>query len=56
MQKAFLTSILVATIGIPILAARDPYPRRGLHRAVLGVLVFEALYLVACIVVYPRLG
>ena len=56
MQKALLTSILVATIAIPIVAARDERPRRGLQRAVLGMVLFDLLYMVACVVLYPRLA
>jgi len=55
MQSILLTSILVATIVIPLLAARDAQPRRGFRRAVIGLLVFDALYLVACLFVYPRI-
>ncbi len=56
MQSLLLMSILFATIAIPLVAAHDAYPRRGLRRAVLGILAFDVIYLVACMVVYPRLG
>lgn len=56
MQSLLLTSILVMSIVIPIVAARDALPRRGLRRAVVAMLVFEALYLAACMYVYPRLA
>jgi hypothetical protein len=48
-------SILVASIAIPIVAAQDPEPGRGVKRAVLGWLAFEMVYLLACLVIYPRL-
>ena len=56
MKALILTSILIATIAIPLVAARDEDPRRGLRRAVVGFLAFESLYLIACLWIYPRLG
>ena len=56
MQSMLLTSILVMSIVIPIVASWDRLPRRGLRRAVVAMVVFEALYLAACIVLYPRLA
>ena len=56
MKSLLLTSILIATIAIPLIAAQDASPKRGLRRAVLGFLAFESLYLIACLWIYPRLG
>jgi hypothetical protein len=55
MAKVILVSILVATIAIPMRAARDPSPARGLVRAALWFAVFDVLYLLATVYVYPRL-
>ena len=56
MKSFLLTSILIATIAIPLIAARDTQPRRGLVRAVVGFIAFESLYLIACLWIYPRLS
>jgi hypothetical protein len=56
MVKALLVSILFATVAIPTLAARDPSPRRGLWRALIGTLLFDAVYLFVARFVLPRLG
>ncbi len=47
MRKLLLYSVLVALVLIPALAARDPVPLRGLKRALIWTLVFDALYGVA---------
>jgi hypothetical protein len=39
-----LLSIIVATVAAPAIAARDPSARRGLKRMLIGLLVFNALY------------
>jgi len=43
-MKHFLLAIIVATVVVPALAARDPSPRRGLVRMVLLLLLCTALY------------
>lgn len=48
-------SILFATVAIPIGAASDPNPRRGLRKAIFRVVLFDALYLLACAFLYYRL-
>jgi hypothetical protein len=55
MHKVLLLSILLATIGIPVLGARNPNPVRGLKMAVLRMFAFECFYLVAVVYLYPRL-
>jgi hypothetical protein len=55
MRSLLLNSILLATVLIPARAARDPSPRRGLARALLGLLLFNVAYMFACAYVYPRL-
>ena len=42
-------------IGLPVLAARDSNPRRGLKKAVLLSIVFNLFYLLAIRFVYPWL-
>jgi hypothetical protein len=55
MRSLLLTSILVATVAIPIGTARDPDARRGLRRALLFVALFNAVYALACVYVFHRL-
>jgi hypothetical protein len=55
MHKLLLLSILVATIAIPVRAARSTNPVRGLKKAVLQMFAFECFYLVAVVYLYPRL-
>lgn len=55
MGKLVLNSILIATLALPMFAARDRSPMRGLRRALLWVAAFDACYLVALLYVYPHL-
>ena len=55
MQKAFLVSILLANVAIPVWAARDRNASRGLKKAVAGMLLFDALYMLGLMYLYPRL-
>jgi hypothetical protein len=54
-QKTILISIIAATILIPMWAARERGARRGLRKAIAGVVVFNVLYLLAVMFIYPRL-
>ena len=55
MAKALLLSVLIGTIGIPVLVARGANPRRGFQKVILLTLVFNLLYLLAIRFVYPHL-
>ena len=55
MRPVLRMSILFATIAVPIGAASDSDPRRGLRKAIFRVVLFDALYLVACAFLYSRL-
>ncbi len=55
MQKAIVVSILVATVGLPVWAARDRSPVRGLKKTVFYLAMFNLFYLFAIRVLYPRL-
>jgi hypothetical protein len=55
MASALLFSILVATVVIPARAAGDKNARRGLRRAVIQMLVFQFLWVLAVAYEYPRL-
>jgi hypothetical protein len=55
MQKLILVSILFAHVSIPIWAAREQNPYRGLKKALVWVSVFDLGYLLAVLFLYPRL-
>jgi len=55
MVKALLISILIATVAIPTLAARNPSAHRGLKRALFYTFVYELLYVLLLKFVYPRI-
>jgi hypothetical protein len=55
MQKALLISILVATVVIPIFAARGGTVKSAVRRSAIMTGVFCVLYWLGLIVVYPKL-
>jgi hypothetical protein len=55
MGKALLMSILVATVAIPMSAARDPRPLRGRQRATTGFAIFVVVWAYSLIYVLPRI-
>ena len=55
MAQLLLTSILVATVVVPVLAAGDGDPRRGLRKALLYTAAFNVVYLGLVTLVFPRL-
>lgn len=55
MRSLLLTSILIATVVIPIATSRDRDPRRGLRRTLVYVAIFNAIYAFACAYVFHRL-
>ena len=56
MAKALLLSICIALVGLPLWAAKDRPPGRGLKRALLAVVAFNFFYIVVLRVIVPRLG
>jgi hypothetical protein len=54
MQKLILMSVIYATAILPLIAARNPSPRRGLRKAVVWLLAFNVIYVLAVMFVYPR--
>jgi len=53
LKSALLMSVVVAVIAFPVLAARDPKPRRGMARMLLALLIFNALYVAYLTLVHP---
>ena len=56
MRKLLLLSIVIATIALPMRAARDRSAVRGLRRTVGGMALVVVLYAVAILYVLPRLS
>jgi hypothetical protein len=55
MAKALLLSVVIAMIAIPVFAARDHSPRRGLKKTLFLIAVFNLFYLFAVRYIYPHL-
>lgn len=55
MAKLLLMSVVLATVTIPAVTARDALPRRALRRTVLALLAFNVVYAVLVIFVYPKI-
>jgi hypothetical protein len=53
--KFLLLSLVIATIAVPILTARDASAQRGLKRALLLITAFNLFYLFALRFIYPHL-
>ncbi len=49
-------SVVIALLALPILAARDPHPVRGLKRALASVMAFNLFFIFVLRVVVPRIG
>jgi hypothetical protein len=54
-RKLILMSVLFAMIVLPMRAAGDPSPSRGLRRTLVGIAAFNVLYWFALLFVVPRL-
>jgi hypothetical protein len=56
MSKFIQLSIVLATIVLPWLAARDRSASRGLRRAVAALVAFNVFYVVTITYILPRFG
>jgi hypothetical protein len=56
MNKLLLLSVALMLVVLPLVAARDPHPLRGLKKSLVWVIGFNAFFLFILRVVYPRLG
>jgi hypothetical protein len=54
-SKLLLLSVMIATMAIPMIAARDPDAKHGLRKTIRWFLAYVAFYVFACIVIFPRL-
>lgn len=55
MYKVVLLSFLLVTLAAPIASARDRSARRGFKKMLVIALGFAVLYLLALLLVYPKL-
>ena len=55
MQKLVLISILLMTVIVPALAARERNPRLALKKMLAWTLIGVAVYVVFLLLLYPRL-
>ena len=55
MRNLLLRSVMLALVIIPLVAAREPHPRRALRKAVVMFLGFNLCYLLALRFLYPVL-
>jgi hypothetical protein len=56
MRSLLLQSLMLALLLIPIMAARDARPRRGLKKALVWFAGFSLVYAVALRFLYSRLS
>jgi hypothetical protein len=55
MQKLILVSILFAGVAIPVSATSERSAVRGLRKALFAMLMFDVVYVLAVLFLYPRL-
>ncbi|NUQ73953.1 MAG: hypothetical protein HUU21_10375 [Polyangiaceae bacterium] len=55
MSTLIFTSVLIATLVIPLVTARDSSAPRGLRTTVIAMFAFNIIYLLAIRFLYPRL-
>lgn len=53
MKTLLLMTVLFAAMILPVIAARDPDPRRGLARLLVMVLAFDVVYVLYLTQVHP---
>jgi hypothetical protein len=53
--KLLLLSVLIATVAIPLICARDVNPYRGIKRALFAMVIFAFSWLLAIKYIYPKL-
>jgi hypothetical protein len=54
MAKLLLLSVVIMMVAIPVLAARDRSPRRGLQKTILLVIAFNIFYVFVHRFIYPH--
>ena len=56
MRDLVLRSVMLATLVIPFVAAREPHPVRALKKALAWFVGFNLLYMLALRFIYPHLS
>ena len=56
MSKLILLSGVLMSIWLPVMYSRDHRQGRGLRRAVVGIALFNLVWLFLALVVYPRIS
>jgi hypothetical protein len=56
MSKMLLLSTVLMSVWLPVMAAKDANPRRGLRRLVQGMALFNLFYVFAVLEIYPRMS
>jgi hypothetical protein len=54
-SKLLLLSLILATVGLPLRAAKAERPARALRNSLLALFAFNAFYLLAIRYIYNRL-
>lgn len=53
MAKLLLLSAVIALIAIPLFASREKHPSRALKRAIVATVLFNVVYTLAALYLYP---
>ena len=56
MQKLVLISVIILSVVAPVIAARTENPRLAFRKALRWCLIGIAVYVLALLVIYPRLN
>lgn len=55
MKKLLLLSVLYAILLLPLLAARDPHPMRGVKKAMLMMVLYNLWYAFAVLNIWTQM-
>lgn len=55
MAKLLLLSVVLMSVWLPIMTARDSNQKRGLRRLVHGIVLFNLFWVFAALEIYPRI-
>jgi hypothetical protein len=56
MQKLLLLTTIISLVALPVIASKEPNPKKALKKTILWLVAFNFFYLFAVRVIYPRLG
>jgi hypothetical protein len=55
MSKLLLLSVMLATIFLPAITAREKSPKKGLRKTIIYILLFNAFYMFGLAYLYGRI-